>query len=159
MEMEKTEKWDEKFKSHITSFTATPDTEKHEYKVPKLRNLNETIEFCTLNTAKNYYLYRDKGEKLGTLEETLKLTILAIRYLVTDYALNYKKSVNLIQNNKGKNVGLVIQNVNDIQSQNIFDLATFSSNYRLRMLQDGQVFVFKKPYLGANFILDNSLII
>lgn len=131
---------------------------KYDYKFPEFQSLSEVLDFCALNAARKYYLYKDKCEKLyTTLEQTIKLAIWGIRYLATNYALNDRKSVNLIQNNKSKNVGLVIQGVNDSRSKNVFDLATFVPNYRLRMPQDGQIFVFKKPHLGANFIFNNSV--
>lgn len=132
---------------------------KYNHKFPECESLSEAINFCALNAAKNYYCYRDEGEKLKTLEETLKLAIWGIKYLIRKYALNDGKSVNHIQNSSGKNIGLVIQDRNDKPSENVFDLATLSPNYRLRMPQRRQIFVFKKPHLGANFFMDNSLII
>lgn len=118
------------------------------------KSVSDLISYCALESAKNYYLYRDKKEQATALENTYKLAIFAVEYLTSQFALNNKKIADFISIKDNENVGILIKRQTENGKYKITDLAPLSENFRLRLSGRQEILIFKKPHTGRNFVLN-----
>ena len=137
-------------------------------------SLSELINYCALESAKNYYLYKEpkNAEDIkSAIYNTFELAIKAVKCFIFNYMgiEQIKNSgrktkqvrifkgtsiVNEEENRKGneeeiEHIGMLI-----IDSENGFlDIAPTNANHRFRIRNKNEVFIFRKVSILRNFTL------
>lgn len=117
-------------------------------------SIGKFIDFCALEAAKNYYLYRNDKEGLKdiAIKNTFDLAFFAVQYLyqtITNKNIEYAK---ILINGDNEDIGMVIKQ-STLSNITILDLAPLNSNVRLRFNSKNEILIFERTSFIKNFVL------
>lgn len=120
--------------------------------------INDLVKYCSLESAKNYYLYRDKKQKNQSIQNTAKLAYHAIKCFGVNFINPNKKSATIIKDKTDKDIGVLVKYSYNLhkQSYQYYDVAPLNFSYRFR-IKDKEIFIFKKVNILKNFVLERVL--
>lgn len=117
--------------------------------LPKFDSPGKLIDFCALESAKNYYDYRDNNvEKNEIFKRTADLALMAV-FKLCEFLYQGNPKAGYIKDGEVE-AGVFL----DFGKP---EVATMADSYRLRANGENEVFIFEKPYTGRNFMLSNII--
>jgi hypothetical protein len=146
----------------------------------RFSTITDLITYCALESAKNYYLYRDQNEKQQAIKNTAELAFLAVNSLLSFKPLSpedmspedkakeikskfieFKDKAEEIKNKSGKTIGVLIEHsvlhCTAKLNYRLSDIAPLCDSYRLRLGENCEVLAFKKAHIGSNYVLDEII--
>lgn len=136
--------FEKEFDRFLESYS--PDLPEH---IPNFSSISELINYCALESANNYYAYRDKKEdKQEIFKRTALLATMALFKLCEFF---YKQNPRACYIKDGTiDAGIFLDCGNK-------EVSTMTESHRFRFNCDGDIFMFEKPGVGRNFTLKNII--